>query len=92
MVRYAEGATVYELADEFGIERRTAAVRLRGAGVVLRRQPANAEQVADMVRQYESGLSLAKVAHRTGFSSKTVLNYLRAEGIRTRDSHGRERG
>lgn len=92
VVRYAEGATVYELADEFGIERRTVAVRLKGAGVTLRRQPANAEQVADMVRQYESGLSLAKVAHRTGFASETVLNYLRAEGIRTRDIHGRERG
>ena len=44
-----------------------------------------------MVRLYQSGLSLAKVADRAGCSSKTVLNYLRAEGIRTRDSHGRQR-
>lgn len=90
--RYAEGATVYELSSEFGIERRTVAVRLKAAGVMMRRQPASAEQVAEMVRLYESGLSLAKVADRTGFSGKTVLNYLRAEGIPTRDSHGRERG
>jgi DNA-directed RNA polymerase specialized sigma24 family protein len=90
--RYAEGATVYELADEFEIERRTVAVRLKGAGVVLRRQPASADQVTEMVRLYESGLSLTKVADRTGFSTKTVLNCLRTEGVKTRDSHGRERG
>jgi len=90
--RYVEGATVYELAGDFGIERRTVAVRLKAAGVVMRRQPATADQIAEMVRLYESGLSLAKVADRTGFSVKTVLNYLRAEGIPTRDSHGRERG
>lgn len=91
VARYNEGATVYELAGEFGIERRTAAVRLKGAGVAMRRQPARAEQVAEMVRLYESGLSLAKVADRTGFSSKTVLNYLRAEGVQLRDTHGRAR-
>ncbi len=89
--RYIEGATVYELAGEFGIERRTVAVRLRAAGVVMRRQPAGAEQIAEMVRLYESGLSLAKVSDCIGVSSKTVLNYLRVEGVRMRDCHGRER-
>lgn len=92
MARYAEGATVYELADEFGIERRTVAVRLKAAGVVMRRQAPIAEQVAEMVRLNESGLSLERVGERTGLSTKTVLNHLRAEGVRTRDSHGRERG
>lgn len=91
VARYTEGATVYELAGEFGIERRTVAVRLKAAGVVMRQRPASAEQIAEMVRLYESGLSLAKVGDRIGFSSKTVLTYLRTEGVRMRDSHGRER-
>ncbi len=91
VARYAEGATVYQLAGEFGIERRTVAVRLKAAGVALRQRPPSAEQVAEMVRLYESGLSLTKVGDRVGFSSKTVLTYLRAAGVRMRDSHGRER-
>jgi hypothetical protein len=86
-----EGATVYELAGEFGIERRTVAVRLKAAGVVMRRQAPSPEEVTEMVRRYESGLSLGKVGDQIGFSSKTVLTYLRAAGIRLRDSHGRER-
>lgn len=89
--RYWAGATVYELAGEFGIERRTVATRLKKAGVSMRRQPASAEQAAEMVRLYKSGLSLAKVADQTGVSTKTVLNYLRADGIQLRDTHGRER-
>lgn len=89
--RYNEGATVYELADEFGIERRTVAVRLKGAGVVMRRQPASADEIAEMVRLYGAGLSLAKVSDRIGVSSKAVLNHLRAEGVQLRDTHGRER-
>ena len=89
--RYIEGATVYELAGEFGIERRTVAVRLRAAGVVMRRQPTGAEQITEMVQLYESGLSLAKVSDRIGVSSRTVMNYLRAEGVQLRDTHGRER-
>lgn len=91
VARYAEGATVYELAEEFGIERRTVAARLKKASVSMRHQPATAEQVAEMVRLYKSGLSLAKVAPRTGVSAKTVLNYLRAEGVQLRDTHGRGR-
>lgn len=91
MARYSEGATVYELAGEFGIERRTVAVRLKAAGVVMRQRPASTEQITEMKRLYELGLSVAKVGDRVGFSSKTVLTYLRAEGVRMRDSHGRER-
>ena len=34
--KYREGATVYELGQEFGVDRRTAAIRLKKAGVKLR--------------------------------------------------------
>jgi len=89
--RYAQGATVYELAEEFGIERRTVSARLKGAGVSMRRRPATAEQVAEMVRLYESGQSLLKVGQHLGFDAKTVRARLLERGVVMRDSHGRER-
>ena len=35
--KYREGATVYELGKEFGIDRRTVSARLNQAGVSMRR-------------------------------------------------------
>lgn len=90
-VRYAEGATVYQLAKEFRCHRTTVAARLKEHGVELRNRPATDEEVVQFVALYRSGLSLVRVAEKTGFSEKTVFNRLRAEGVRLRDTHGRER-
>ena len=35
--RYQKGATINELGREFGVDRRTVAIRLKGAGLVMRR-------------------------------------------------------
>ena len=35
--KYQCGASIYELGKEFGIDRRTVAIRLKGAGMVMRR-------------------------------------------------------
>ena len=74
--RYDAGATVYELATEFGCHRATIAERLKLAGVTMRHQVASAEQVDEFVQLYESGLSMVKVAAKVGVSASTVLNYL----------------
>lgn len=89
--RYLEGANVNELAAEFRRARQTVALRLKANGVQLRNQPATAEEIARIVSLYASGLSLVGVAEGTRFSAKTVLNYLRADGVHLRDTHGRER-
>lgn len=89
--RYAEGATVYQLAAELGIDRRTVSIRLKARGVQMRNQRASSDEITQVVALYASGLSLVGVADKTRFSSKSVLNYLRAEGIQLRDTHGRER-
>ena len=34
--KYRNGATVYELGREFGIDRRTVAIRMKKAGVIMR--------------------------------------------------------
>ena len=89
--RYIAGATVYELAAEFGCHRATIAERLKLAGVTMRHQPTTTEQVDEIVQLYKSGLSMVKVAERVGVSPRTVFNYLRETGVQTRDAHGRAR-
>lgn len=89
--RYIEGANVNELAAEFQCARQTVAHRLKEHCVVMRNQPATAEEIAQVVELYASGLSLVGVAEKTRFSPKSVMNYLRAEGIQLRDTHGRDR-
>lgn len=87
--RYEEGATVYELAADFGCNRTTVAARLKKAGIVMRLQPSSKEVVREMVRLYQSGLSLADVGLQVGTSAGTVLRYISDRGVKTRDTHGR---
>ena len=89
--RYNEGATVYELAKEFGIRRATVSERLKKAGVSMRCQSPRSELINSMAGLYESGLSLAEVGARTGTSPGTVRRYLLIAGVQMRDSHGRNR-
>jgi len=48
--RYKEGATVYELAAEFGCNRTTIAERLKKAGIPMRRQSPTSEAIDSMLR------------------------------------------
>ena len=89
--RYLKGANVNELAAEFRCARQTVSLRLKAHGVDLRRQPATPEEIAQVVELYGSGLSLVGVAEQTRFSPKSVLNYLRTEGVQLRNTHGRDR-
>jgi AraC-like DNA-binding protein len=89
--RYQSGATVYDLAAEFGMHRATVARCLKNAGVTLRLQSPTAANVDDMVRLYASGLSLAAVGERLGFTAETVRHYIQERGVETRDTHSRDR-
>lgn len=87
---YARGATVYDLAEKFGCNRRTVSALLKRSGVVMRNQPMSSDQINEAVRRYESGQSLAAVAAVLETSSKTILARLRERGVKMRDTHGRE--
>lgn len=87
--RYEAGATVYELAAEFGVSRHTIARRLKDTGIRMRAQSPHEGDVDEMVRLYETGLSLAAVGQRLGFAARTVQHHVQARGVRTRDTHGR---
>jgi DNA-binding CsgD family transcriptional regulator len=91
VARYHEGATVYQLADEFRIQRQTVSKQLKKLGVSMRLQRPSDEVIAEMVRLYLSGMSLVTVGSQLRLSSGTVLRYIREQGIQTRDTHGRSR-
>ena len=88
--KYAEGATVYQLADEFGICRSTVSEWLKRLAIPIRGQSVTRETVDSMVSLYKSGFSLDEVSQRIGISAGTVHNHLKKRGIQMRDSHGRE--
>ena len=90
--QYESGTTVYELASEFAIDRRTVSIHLKQQGVIMRLQLPSARTVDDIVRLYESGLSMSKVGQQIDISVDLVLIYLRKRGVETRNPQGRPRG
>ncbi len=90
--RYEAGATVYELSSRFAIDRRTVSIHLKQQGVIMRLQPPSRETIDEIIRLYESGLSMSKVGQQVGVSADSVLNYLRKRRVETRGRQGRPRG
>ncbi len=88
---YTGGASVYQLAKYFGIDRRTVSEILHSHQVPMRRRGLSAEQVDEAVRLYEDGWSLARIGEYLSVDPTTVLNRLRERGIPTRDAQGRPR-
>lgn len=86
---YQAGATVYEVAAQFGIARQTVSGILRHHGVPLRRQGLSPEQIDQAARLYHSGWSLARIGDRVGADAETVRQRLRQRGVRMRDPQGR---
>ena len=78
---YEAGATVYELAVEFGVHRTIISQRLKGAGVEMRFTPLTKEQVEAAVALYETGLSLAYVGQQLGSNATTIHRALRQRGV-----------
>lgn len=88
---YVAGSTVYQLGEQFGIERRTVSRILHRHTVPMRRRGLSPDQIDEAVRLYGEGWSLARIGERRGVAPRTVLARLRERGVRTRDAHGRER-
>jgi predicted transcriptional regulator len=75
--KYEAGATVYELAAEFGCHRATVAERLKKAGIAMRLQPPEAVVTDSMESLHQSGLSYPEIGKQLGYSANTVRKYLR---------------
>ena len=87
---YQSGATVYELATQFGINRRTVSVHLKRQGITTRFQSPTEQDVDRMVRLYQTGLSMVAVGRQLGFAPRTVQRQIKARGVQARDTHGRK--
>jgi DNA-binding CsgD family transcriptional regulator len=88
---YQMGATTKELGVQFNIHHTTVSGYLRKSGVILRLRSMREEEVAQAVRLYGEGLSLAQIARRLGHAPNTIRSELKREGVAMRDSHGRKR-
>ncbi|PXY25742.1 hypothetical protein BA062_25500 [Prauserella flavalba] len=88
---YQSGATVYELGDRFGIERRTVSNILHRHGVPMRRRGLSEDQIDEAVQLYNQGWSLARISARMDVDKWTVRQRLFERGVEIRDPQGRPR-
>ena len=86
---YRAGSTVYQLAEEFGIERRTVSAILHRHDVPMRRRGLTDDQIDDAERLYHHGWSLARIGDRMNVTADTVRTRLLERGATMRDTHGR---
>jgi IS30 family transposase len=87
--RCQAGDTVYDLSKRFNVHRQTVSTILKRNDVRLRRSQLRESEVDRAIDLYASGLSLSDVGSRLGKSAGTIRRVLIANGIATRDSHGR---
>lgn len=87
---YQAGATVYDLAGQFGVHRNTGSASLKRQGVGLRQQPLSPTQIADATQFYRDGLSLLKVGERLGCGAECVRQALKKAGVEIRPRNGWE--
>ncbi|MBD8053584.1 helix-turn-helix domain-containing protein [Rhodococcus ruber] len=73
---YLAGETVYELAAEFGIERRTVSAHLHRRGVPMRRRGLSLAQKEEAFALRDRGWSLAQIGARFDVAPGTVRSTL----------------
>jgi transposase-like protein len=81
---YRAGATVYQLAEQFGIERRTVGKHLRAHGVDTTPPALRPDDVLRAVELYREGWSLARIGQKFGAAADTVRKRLIEAGVRMR--------
>jgi DNA-binding MarR family transcriptional regulator len=89
--RYQAGDLMTELAERYGIHRRTVSAILKRHGVPTRASGLSPEQIQRAVLMYAQGQSLGKIGKLLGVDATTVHARLREQGVRMRDTHGRAR-
>lgn len=89
MRAYLQGATVYELAKQFGIHRVTIGKHLRSRGIDTTPRAISLEDEERVVELYEKGWSTERIAFKFHTSARSVRARLFSNGVRMRDTHGR---
>ena len=76
MADYRAGATVYQLAAQYGVHRQTVSRILKRSGVTMRRRTLSAEEVAQLLHAHQQGDSIQSIAQRFGIQPSTVRKRL----------------
>ena len=87
---YQAGATIDQLAVDFGIHRTTVTGHLDRHGVSRHSEQTawDDEILTQAAELYATGLSLADVAHQFGIDAQTVANRFRRAGVPVRPRRG----
>jgi DNA-binding CsgD family transcriptional regulator len=86
---YEAGATVYELAAEFHIDRGTVSQRLKSRGVIMRSQHRLTGPSLDKaIRLYSGGWSCKSIGDHLGYNQRTIWTALRNAGVVLRPRRG----
>ncbi len=77
-----------EVAEKYGVSEKTVLTRLRAMGTEMRKGYETNRRVSDdhiglFVQECERGLSSVEIGEKYGFSSVTVLKYLKEAGADT---------
>lgn len=91
LYRHRDGLTLRQLAAEFGTHRTTISDLLRSVGVETNRFVVPQTTVDQIIRMYRDGASCITIGKRVGRAKSTVRQVLVSNGVRMRDSHGREK-
>ncbi|MDV6291466.1 hypothetical protein [Rhodococcus aetherivorans] len=85
MRRYRKGATVYKLAEEFGMHRQTVSAHLHREGIALRSRVRMTPQLlARATELYEAGWSTVQIGKELGLGTSTVGKALKRGGVAMR--------
>ena len=87
---YQSGATVYELGDQFGIDRKTVSRILQRHNIPMRRTGLRPDQVDEATRLHQDGWSTAQIADYLGTTQRTVQRRLAERGITTQASQTKD--
>jgi DNA invertase Pin-like site-specific DNA recombinase len=88
---YRAGSTVYQLGDQFGIDRRTVGKILTRNGVQTKHPGLSADDIDQAIQLYADRWSLARIGERLGVTATTVHRRLRERGVTMRSTSGAAR-
>lgn len=84
IARYEAGATLREVADEFGVHRMTVSRALKRAGAMLRRAGLDEQGAQRAAELYAGGKTLVEVGAELGVAGSTVRRALLNAGVHLR--------
>lgn len=82
---YTSGKTARQVATEFSCHRIRVTKILKKHGIQIRNSSPSTAEMIEMARLYDSGLTLAEVGKRLGYSTDTVRRRCHELGVKMRD-------